>query len=423
VDLAELQQRRHNLAREMRELPTTVEQRDNRMRPEERDRFDSLDEQVTDIDRQIRGAAATGGGEDRSRELGGLGPAAGGDARARFVLGAEQRFSDWQAARGGRSDFSTDEARDFSLGRLVQRMAGFGAADSELEQRAQAASADATGGVLVPEPLAAFVIDRIRPSVQVLNAGATVVPMDSDELSIPRIASGVAGTWRAENAAVAEASLAFERVKFVTKTLAVLVRLPYEMFEDMTEAGSRHRDRAQRRTRRAVGLRGSLRLGHRRGASRRAQRDRRRDSVARRERRYADDFDPIVRAVAGVMANSNKAPNATIYSPRTWETLALFKDTTGQPLQRPSLPDGYRELVSSQLPDTLTQGTSSDASEAYTGYYPDLMIGVRPTIGVRIKQLDQTFAGNMQIGLLAWLRADIQLAHPESFVVTTGIRP
>lgn len=70
-------------------------------------------------------------------------------------------MSDWHAARGVRSSFAADEGRQFSLGRLVQGMAGRGWAGAELEQRALAAGADATGGVLVPEPLAAFVIDRI----------------------------------------------------------------------------------------------------------------------------------------------------------------------------------------------------------------------------------------------------------------------
>jgi hypothetical protein len=29
----------------------------------------------------------------------------------------------------------------------------------------------------------------------------------------------------------------------------------------------------------------------------------------------------------------------------------------------------------------------------------------------------------MQVGLLAWLRADVAVAHPEAFAITTGIKP
>jgi HK97 family phage major capsid protein len=71
----------------------------------------------------------------------------------------------------------------------------------------------------------------------------------------------------------------------------------------------------------------------------------------------------------------------------------------------------------------LTAGTSSDASEIYVGRWSDLLIGVRPTVGVRIQQLNERFADQMQIGLLAYLRADVQLARPESFVVISGVRP
>ena len=78
--------------------------------------------------------------------------------------------------------------------------------------------------------------------------------------------------------------------------------------------------------------------------------------------------------------------------------------------------------MSAQIPDNIVQGTSADTSEVYVGAWGNLLIGVRPTIGVRIKALDQTFAGNMQVGLLAWLRADVALAHPEAFAVVTGAR-
>ena len=425
MDRDELLRQRHDRAKEAREILTRAEAEGRDLTADDRARFDALDGEIGDIDRRL---AAAGHGDEGSQrdggELAGLTATATPHERNRYSLGREERFADWQGRRGVRSEFSRDDGSQFSLGRLVQRMAGFGPGDSEVEQRAQAAGADATGGVLVPESLAAFVIDRIRPAVQVLNAGATVVPMDSDELSVPRISTGVQGSWRAENAPVTEDDMAFERVKLVTKTLAVIVRLPYEMFEDMTEAGSRAIETelnaalAQELDRAA--LRGSGAGSEPRGV---------RNTPGVEIQSLAanglvpTNFDPLVRAVAGVMGNAQKAPNATIYSPRTWETLALLKDTTNQPLQRPALPDGYRELVSAQVPENLDHGTSEDdTSEAYTGHWPDMLVGVRPTIGVRIKQLDQTFAGNMQVGLLAWLRADVQLAHPESFVVTTGIK-
>jgi hypothetical protein len=37
--------------------------------------------------------------------------------------------------------------------------------------------------------------------------------------------------------------------------------------------------------------------------------------------------------------------------------------------------------------------------------------------------LDQRYAVNLQVGLTAWLGADVALAHPEHLTVVTGIHP
>lgn len=425
MTLEELRRQRHEKAKAAREILTKAEAESRDLTRDERSSFDALDGEIGDIDRRMA-MAGHGDEEQRSNGRGGsefadLGQGAPSQ-RADFLLG-ERRMADWQAARNVRSEFEPDAAREFSLGRLVQRMAGYSIGSDDLEQRALAAGADATGGVLVPEALASFVIDRIRPQAQVLNAGAQIVPMDSDELSIPRIASGVVGGWRAENAAVAVADMAFERVKLSAKTLAVIVKLPMEMWEDVRPEGAQaienELSKALALELDRVSLRGSGVAPEPRGVRNQLGVEVQSLGV---NGATPTNFDPLVRAVGGVMRDSF-LPNAAIYSPRTWETLSLLKDTTGQPLQRPNLPDGFRELVSAQVPDNIVQGTSADTGELYVGAWGNLLIGVRPSIGVRIKALDQTFAGNMQVGLLAWLRADVALAHPEAFSVVTGVRP
>jgi hypothetical protein len=51
--------------------------------------------------------------------------------------------------------------------------------------------------------------------------------------------------------------------------------------------------------------------------------------------------------------------------------------------------------------------------------FRQLLIGVRPQIGVRAER--HRVADNMAMKVLAYLRADVQPAHPEAFEVTTGI--
>jgi len=325
MTLEELRAERHAKAKAAREILTKAEAEGRDLGREERARFDALDNEIGDLDRRM---AAAGHGDDsgqlRAGELAGI--AQGAPAARReggFVLGREERMADWQArrgVRGGGGDFAADEASGFSLGRLVQRMAGHSIGGDDLEQRALAAGADSTGGVLVPESLASFVIDRIRPQARVLEAGAQVVPMDSDELSIPRIASGVQGGWRLENAPVQVADMAFERIKLTARTLAVLVKLPMEMWEDVRPEGARAIEneltQALALELDRVALRGSGVAPEPRGVRNQAGVEIQSLGV---NGLVVANFDPLVRAVGGVMRDSF-TPNAAIYSPRTWRT-------------------------------------------------------------------------------------------------------
>ena len=346
----------------------------------------------------------------------------GAETRLRATLGLEDRVADWQARRPSRSSYSPEEARDFSLGRAIKGMVSGDWTDAELEQRALAEGAGSTGGFLTPEPLSAQVIDRIRNQAQVMMAGAQTVPMESDTLSIPRLATGITPAWKVENAAVAESDPAFERVSFKANTLAVLVRMSFELFEDMppssadlitneiTQALALELDRAA--------LRGSGTAPEPRGVKNQPG-----ITVQSMGTNGATpSYDALVDAVSTIQGK-NLAPNAAIHASRTAKTFSNLKDTTGQPLMMPPLLDGLSQLVSNQVPVDLTAGTSSDASEIYVGRWSDLLVGVRPSVGVRIQQLNERFADSMQVALLAYLRADVQLARPESFVVIAGVRP
>lgn len=76
--------------------------------------------------------------------------------------------------------------------------------------------------------------------------------------------------------------------------------------------------------------------------------------------------------------------------------------------------------VSNQIPDNL--GGSHNESEIYLGRWSDLLIGMRTDMRFQIRVLDQRYIDNLQYGLLAYIRCDIQLAHPTAFTVLTGVR-
>lgn len=381
------------------------------------DRLEEL-RKASILPRQTRDAPRiVSGGADGPGEARGRGAADGP------TLAREQRMADWGAERLQRSDYSPEEAEHFSLGRMVRGMVTGNWRDAEVERRALGEGTTGAGGALTPEVLSLQVIDRIRAATRVLEAGALTVPLESDQHSIPRLAGGVTGTWKIENMPVDEQNPTFQRVTFAPKTLAVLVKLSYELFEDMTSSSAdlitNELVQGLSVTIDKEALAGTGALGGPTGLRNYAGIDVQSLGV---NGAALTDWGPLVDGVSAVQAR-NIDPNALLYAPRTGKSLAKLKDTTNQPLQPPRLLDGIRQLSTSQISTTITQGTSGDCSEIYAGRWSDLLIGFRPAFGVRVVQARERFIDNLQIGLVAWARMDVQLAHTESFTVVTGVRP
>jgi HK97 family phage major capsid protein len=276
---------------------------------------------------------------------------------------------------------------------------------------------------MVPEFLASKVIDRVRNKAQVIAAGALTIPMDSDTLNVARLATGSAAEWKLENAAVSESDQTYERVQLKAKTAVVLQRLSQELFEDLSPEGLRviENEIAQALALKLdfAALRGSGVDPEPRGI--RNQAGVNIVSLGANGTKPTD-FDFLIDAVSAIR-DENGSATAAIMASRSLTTLDKLKASDNQPLRQPEVVAELRKLVSNQIPTDLTHGTSNDTSEAYVGGFENVLIGVRPQLGIRFKVLDQRYADNLQVGLIAWLRADVALAHPEHLSVVTGIKP
>lgn len=345
-----------------------------------------------------------------------------GGSRPSPVLGARSMRS-WVAERGLNGDYTDADVRTFSLAKCIRGLASGNWTDADLERRALGSSTDALGGVLVPEPLAASVIDMLTNESAVIENGATIVPMTSGELSIPRLVSGFDGAgWRAELDPVVEDDGTFERVKFAAKTLAEIVTLPYELVEDMTSEGAAIIENAIRR---ALGLKldwaalyGDVADPQKNPVGVKNQTGVTIEPIATNGE-APTNYAPFTKA-AFALRRKNVRPTGFVYSERTAETVASFADTTGQPLNPPRAIADVAYRSTNQVPDNLDEGTSTGvASDLFTADWSQLLIGVRPQLGVRVER--HRVADNMAVKILAYLRADIQLAHAEAFHVTTGL--
>jgi predicted phage gp36 major capsid-like protein len=78
-------------------------------------------------------------------------------------------------------------------------------------------------------------------------------------------------------------------------------------------------------------------------------------------------------------------------------------------------------LSSTAVPIDDAQGSSNNATRVYLGYWPHLLIGIRTELMITI--LRERYADFGQFALLAWLRADVNAEHDQSFCDVAGILP
>ncbi|HEX2126144.1 MAG TPA: phage major capsid protein [Thermoleophilaceae bacterium] len=91
-------------------------------------------------------------------------------------------------------------------------------------------------------PVATDVIDRARNAARVFQAGARTVPMTSQTLSYPRLEGEPTPGWRTEGQAVADQAMVFGAVTFTARSLAMLIKINVEPFDDAPQSDDVIRD-------------------------------------------------------------------------------------------------------------------------------------------------------------------------------------
>jgi HK97 family phage major capsid protein len=339
----------------------------------------------------------------------------------------EHRPEEYRSRMGGAAYELASEPGRASLGRFVRGLVTGDWHGAE-EERALVEGTGSAGGFLTPEPLASTFIDRVRAATRVISAGATTVPLTSDIENFPRLTGGASPSWKAEMAPISASDLTFDRLTFTPKTLPVLIQLSRELFEDMSAAsaaGIEH-EMAQalsleldRAALRADGSANSpLGILHQSGVP---------TTTVSPPNGAAITWDFLIDGVS-VIRNSSVDPSGVIMAPRSLQSLQKAKDSQGRYLATPapfntSASDAISVYTSAQVPTNLSVGTSSDCSEAYCGRWSDCWLGIRTDMRLNVRVLEERYADTLSVALLAYLRADIQLAHASSFNVVLGLRP
>lgn len=423
----QLREERARLIAECRRVLDTADRERRKLTATESTAYDSTFKRAEELGEEIRRADALEGMELELRtSTGTLAGREGGNTRIELAVDAERTvlapadsLERHLTDRGELSATAAENIRGIGFGQILRAYALGARTDSE--RRALSEGTDSAGGYTVPEILGARLIDRMRKRATVIRAGATTVPLGSDVVNIARVASDPVAAWRLENAAVAESDPTFERVQFTARALAVLVKVSRELIEDSTnieEALSNAFAQSMAIELDRVALLGSGTAPEPRGVYNTTGIS----TVSMGVNGAAlTSYDPMLDAIQALQDANAGDPSAAIMAPRTVKGFNKLKDTTNQPLRRPQSIESLAFLGTTQIPVNQTQGTSSDCSTVIVGNWADCMIGVRSTL--RVETLKERYADNMQIGFLAHLRYDVQMAHPESFARVTGIKP
>ena len=315
------------------------------------------------------------------------------------------------------------ELKQASLGRLLRGYISGNWDGSELEQKAMGSTPLSSGGLLVPTPLAANVIDLARNQARVLQAGAITVPMSTATLRYARLTQDVGSNWVTEGTDIPVSAAAFNSVTFTARKLATLVVIDNELLEDAPNTDSVIENSIAK----SIAL--TLDYAALFGTGVAPQPHGLHGLVPTIASTGAATYDLMLQAIETVSA-ANFNANAVLFNAKTANFLAMKKNTLGDYLAQPAAYVGLEKFITNQLPSNL--GTGSDSS-LFVGQWDELALGLRSSLQIEVSReasyLDTTLAtpaygssfSRDQTVIRAILRADWQLLQPAAFAEVTGV--
>lgn len=338
-----------------------------------------------------------------------------------------------RSASGGRKlEFPGGELSDgpegFRLGRFFKALSTKDWTGARIEKKALGEATGPAGGYLVPEEQIREVKDRITAQSAVRRAGATVYPMATDTLNIPKVSGGATAYWLGENTQITASDPTFAQAQLVAKVLAAMVKVSNQLLADSSGAAEAAIRRDVAKT---IALAEDLAFIQGSGTGNEPKgiiNTPNVNEVTLGANGGTPTFDTIYDALYKVEQNNGVA-TAWIMHPRTKNTLRKIKDSQGEYLYTlsPSLkaPDslvGIPVYLSTQIPTNLTVGTSTDCSYIVVGQFDEAIIGERLGMEFAIDQSGTAFE-YYQSWIRAISRLDFTLRTPEVFCKVTGVRP
>lgn len=300
-----------------------------------------------------------------------------------------------------------------------------GLRSTETVRNALSTGTDTAGGFVLPSFLQLELLAALAPVSSLLTAGAGIAVLEEGAKShrIAAVNTIPTAAWRAEGGALATSDPAFRSVDVVPRSLSFQFKVSRELLADsanleqaligvVAQAFAKEIDRA--------GLRGSGTTPEIRGLLNTAGIQAVTNGVNGASL-ATTAYSNLVSAMQAILQADAGMPTAAIMSPRSLSVLAGLLDTTSQPRAKPEILRDWNLIATSQVPNTLTVGTSTDCSEIYVGDFSKVVFFLRE--GFSVQLLNELYASTGEIGFACHARVDGASLYPAGIAVVTGVRP
>ena len=372
-----------------------------------------MDAAQKELDASFGGATRAEGIEWRNQETGARIPVAFAN-KGSFHDQLQEAFPERGGLGGGTKA---------SLGEFMRGVAGMRI--TETVRNSLLIGTDAAGGFTLPSYLQLQMLEAMVPVSSLLTAGAGIAKLDpgAKNYRIAAIRTIPTASWRLESGSLVVSEPVFGAVDITPRSLSFIFKISRELLNDSTnldhalfnaiaQAFAKELDRA--------GLRGSGTAPEIRGILNTTGIQ----SVANGAAGASlatTAYANFISGMQAILAADGPMPTAAIMSPRSLTTLAGLLDTTNQPRQQPKILDNTKFIATSQIPNNLTVGASTDCSEIYLGDFSSVIYFMRE--GVSVQLLKETFAETGEIGFACHTRVDVAVTYPAALAVVTGVRP
>lgn len=243
--------------------------------------------------------------------------------------------------------------------------------------------------------------------------------MDTNELTLARIASDPQCSWKLENAAITEGSPTFGASVLRAKTIVCLVKLSLELSQDAVNLEAQLSSVISNAMAAAIDSAGLVGTTTNAAAAPAGV-----TNLADRNRVTAigspSSYDFLIDGMYELALDNVQMENigALIAHPAVWKKLRKLRtglSGDNSPLPMPAEVAALPKLWTTAAP--LTGGTTASGVIAD---WRDLVLGIRKDITVRV--LTESFLGsNLQLAVLAYARVDFAATRQESFCTLEGI--